>query len=98
MLAPHICPHSSLSFQTPSVPSQFPSNTATTCPPSPILTLPHPCLILTLPLRPHDFLPTLPPHIQPHPCGLPSSCSCCALMIYLRHCHHMSLLTPTAPS
>ncbi|MBW0491535.1 hypothetical protein O181_031250 [Austropuccinia psidii MF-1] len=29
----------------------------------------------------------------PHPCGLPSSCSCCALMIYLQHCHHISTLT-----
>ncbi|MBW0504608.1 hypothetical protein O181_044323 [Austropuccinia psidii MF-1] len=75
------------------MPSQFPSNAATACPPSPILTLLHPCLILMLPLQPHDFLPTLPPHIQPHPCVSPSSSSCCALMIYLQHCHHMSTLT-----
>ncbi|MBW0497013.1 hypothetical protein O181_036728 [Austropuccinia psidii MF-1] len=45
------------------------------------------------PPNPHDFLPTLPPHIQPHPCDLPSSCSFCALMIYLQHCHYILTLT-----
>ncbi|MBW0477711.1 hypothetical protein O181_017426 [Austropuccinia psidii MF-1] len=52
------------------------------------------------PPNPHDFFSILPPHIQPHPCVLPSSSSCCALMIYLQHCHHMSTLThpyPLAP-
>ncbi|MBW0480466.1 hypothetical protein O181_020181 [Austropuccinia psidii MF-1] len=93
MLPPHVHPHSSFRFRDPAVPSKFPSNTATACPPSPILMPPHPRLILMLPLQPHDFLPTLPPHIQPHPCVLPSSSSCFALMIYLQHCHHMSTLT-----
>ncbi|MBW0477477.1 hypothetical protein O181_017192 [Austropuccinia psidii MF-1] len=92
-LPPHVHPHSSLCFHTPAAPSEFPYNAASACPPSPILTILHPCLILMLPLRPHDSHPRLPPHIQPHPYGLPSSSSCCALMIYLQHFHHMSTLT-----
>ncbi|MBW0493877.1 hypothetical protein O181_033592 [Austropuccinia psidii MF-1] len=81
--------------------SGFPSNTATTCPPSPILTLwdprcalmicvrhchPNPSLRFGTPLCSHDFPPTLPPLIHPHP-----SLRFCTPMAYHPH-------TPAAPS